>query len=420
MEMRSDFPYEIDGVVVKLDDFAQQRELGFTAKAPRWAIAFKFPPEEKTTTLRRIVVQVGRTGTLTPVAEFDPIVVAGSTVARATLHNLDEVHRKDVRVGDTVIVRKAGDVIPEVLGPVLALRPDNTHIWEMPDTCPSCGSEVFRVEEGVAIRCVSAECPAQLLERLNHWVSRGALDIDGLGEKLIEQMVETGLVADVADFYRLDEKAIAELDTQRMKAGEQEMEPVKVSPLVAAKIVEQIKSSVDQPFARVLFGLGIRNVGKQMAELIAARFPSIETLKEATEDELCSIDGVGPIITQSVEAFFATAQNLLLIDKLRDAGLSLSISEEEVADLAARAKPQTLSDLTFVLTGALERYPRDQAEALLREWGAKTSSSVSKKTSFVVAGPNAGSKLAKAQTLNIPILDETALLQIIETGKPPE
>lgn len=414
LEKRTTLPYEIDGVVVKVDAFALQRTLGFTAKAPRWAIAFKFPPEEKTTILRQIIVQVGRTGVLTPVALFDPIMLAGSTVSRATLHNLDEVHRKDVRVGDTIIVRKAGDVIPEVLEAVTALRLEGTSRWEMPRTCPSCGSEVFRDEDGVAIRCVSAECPAQQLERMNHWVSRGALDIDGLGGKLIEKMIEAKIVQDVADFYQLDEATIASLDTDRMKASEQNQEPVKVSPLVAKKIVAQIKASTERPFARVLFGLGIRNVGKQIAEVIVARFSSIEALSQATADELCELEGVGPVIAQSVTEFFATPQNALLIDKLRAAGLQLSTKES-----TSGVKPQVLAGLTFVLTGSLEHYARADAEALLKEWGAKTSGSVSAKTNYVIAGPGAGSKLAKAQSLGIPVLDEEALVSLIETGTLP-
>ena len=414
-ERRSELPYEIDGVVIKIDTFDLQRRLGFTAKAPRWAIAYKFPPEEKTTVLRNIAVQVGRTGVLTPVAEFDPVQLAGSTVARATLHNLDEVRRKDVRVGDTIVVRKAGDVIPEVLGPVLALRPEHALVWDMPHSCPSCGSEVFKDKDGVAYRCISAKCPAQLLERMNHWVSRGAMDIDGLGEKLIEQMVSAGLVADVADFYRLDEAAIAGLDTQRVKATETGEQAVKVSPLVATKIIEQIKASAQRPFARVLFGLGIRNVGRQVAEIITAQFPSVESLIAAREEELCLIDGVGPVIARSIIEFFATHQNLRLVEKLRAAGLKLSTDDTHTA----AHKPQSLSGLTFVLTGTLERHTRQEAEELLRAWGAKTSGSVSSKTSFVVAGPGAGSKLNNAQALGVPVLDEEALLRIIETGEAP-
>ncbi|MCL2756972.1 MAG: NAD-dependent DNA ligase LigA, partial [Coriobacteriia bacterium] len=430
LRRRDELSYEIDGVVIKVDDFALQRMLGFTAKAPRWAIAYKFPPEEKTTILRRIVVQVGRTGVLTPVAEFDPIVVAGSTVARATLHNLDEVRRKDVRVGDTIIVRKAGDVIPEVLGAVSALRPSNTQAWDMPSACPSCGSAVIRDEDAVAYRCISAECPAQLLERLSHWVSRGALDIDGLGEKLIEKMVESGLVADVADFYQLDEATIATVETgeskfvrsmppeRREKLNDYEKEPVLVGPVIAAKLVEQIKKSTERPFARVLFGLGVRNIGKQVAELIVAQYPSVESIIAASEEDFCAIDGVGPVIAHTLVEFFANSQNLMLVNKLRSARVQLT-AQSSLGSQTAGAQPRSLAGLSFVLTGSLERYPREEAEELLRGWGAKTSSSVSAKTSYVVAGPGAGSKLNKAISLNIPILDEAALLRIIETGQLP-
>jgi DNA ligase (NAD+) len=424
LESRDSLPYEIDGVVVKVDRFATQRALGFTAKAPRWAIAFKFPPEEKTTVLRRIVVQVGRTGVLTPVAEFDPVVVAGSTVARATLHNEDEVHRKDVRVGDTIVIRKAGDVIPEVLVPVVSLRPGSAAPWAMPHECPSCGSTAYRDEDGVAWRCVSAKCPAQRLERLNHWVSRGALDIDGLGDKLIEKMVEAGLVANIADFYRLTAEDIALIDTgetkfvrvlsreKREETGDYEKEPVLVGPVVAQKIYGQIQQSKARPFARVLFGLGVRNVGKTVAELITKRFNTIDALVAATEEELTLIDGIGPVIARTMAEYLATPANQHLLARLRQAGLQF---EQDTSS----QKPQTLAGLTFVLTGTLEKYGRSEAEALLKQYGAKASGSVSAKTSYVVAGPNAGSKLAKAQQLGIPVLDEAQLEQVIKSGEPP-
>jgi DNA ligase (NAD+) len=423
---RSDLGYEIDGVVVKVDDFAMQRALGFTAKAPRWAIAYKFPPEEKTTVLRRIVVQVGRTGVLTPVAEFDPVAVAGTTVARATLHNHDEVRRKDVRVGDTIIVRKAGDVIPEVLGAVERLRPNGAAAWEMPHECPSCGSAVFRDEDGAAWRCPSAECPAQRLERLGHWASRGAMDIDGLGERIIQLLVDAGKVVDVADLYRLGVGDVASLETgeekyvhalspeRRKLLDDYEKEPVLVGQTIALKIVDAIAASRQRPFARVLFALGIRNVGKQVAEVLANRWPSAEALMQASAEDLCEADGIGPVIAHSVIEFFATPQNLQLVERLRTAGLQLA----SVA-LDAAEKPQSLAGLTFVLTGTLEHGPRDGAEAQLRAWGAKTAGSVSSKTSYVVAGPGAGSKLAKAQQLGIPVLDEAALLRVIATGEPP-
>lgn len=429
IEARDSLPYDIDGVVVKVDDFALQRELGFTAKAPRWAIAFKFPPEEKATVLRNIVVQVGRTGVLTPVAEFDPILVAGSTVARAVLHNLDEVRRKDVRVGDTIIIRKAGDVIPEVLGAVASLRPAHAEAWEMPRECPSCGSPVFQDEDGVAFRCDFAECPAQRVERLSHWVSRGALDIDGLGPRIIEKLVESALVLDVADFYRLSAKQLAQLETgeekfvrsmapaQRERSGDYEKEPVLLGEIVARKLIEQIETSKQQPFARVLFGLGIRNVGKTVAETICKRYPSVDALARATAEELTGIDGVGPVIARTVVQFFAAPDTMRLIGDLAAAGLTLSqiAGSGELVD----EKPQTLAGLTFVLTGTLEHHARDEAEGLLRAFGAKTSGSVSAKTSYVVAGPGAGSKLAKAQSLGLPVLDEAQLDAILETGNPP-
>ncbi len=351
IERRDALPYEIDGVVVKVNSFARQAAMGFTARAPRWAIAFKFPPEEKTTLLRDITVQVGRTGALTPVAELEPVSVAGSTVARATLHNLDEVHRKDVRVGDTVIVRKAGDVIPEVLGPVLSLRSPEARIWEMPSACPSCGSPVVRDEGEVAFRCISIDCPAQALERLLHWASRGALDIDGMGEEL------------------------------------------------------------------VVFGLGIRHVGKTTAELLADAFPSMETLAAAGEGELAEVNGIGPKVAHGVWLFFRTPDNVSVIERLRAAGVTMAAE----AMAPGEEVPQVLSGLTFVLTGTLAAsgMTRDEAGARLRAMGAKVSGSVSKKTSFVVAGESAGSKYDKAVSLGVPVLDEAALLHLLETGEVP-
>ena len=415
LDRRESLPYEIDGVVVKVNDFARQRAMGFTARAPRWAIAFKFPPEEKTTLLRDITVQVGRTGALTPVAELVPVVVAGSTVARATLHNLDEVHRKDVRVGDTVIVRKAGDVIPEVLGPVLSLRSPEARIWEMPSVCPSCGSPVVRDPGEVAFRCISIDCPAQALERLLHWASRGALDIDGMGEEIVSRLVESGRVADVADYYSLSEEELASLDMGRVKA---DGEPVRLGHTVAKKLVAAIEASKGRSFARVLFGLGIRHVGKTIAELLAAAYPSIEALMEASEEDLAAIDGVGPKIARSAYLFLRTPDNAAVIERLRSHGVALA---DEAAD-AGEQLPQTLAGLTFVLTGSLVEsgMTRDEAGAALKARGAKVSGSVSKKTSFVVAGEAAGSKYDKAVALGVPVLDEAALLRILETGEAPE
>lgn len=414
LDRRESLPYEIDGVVVKVNDFARQRAMGFTARAPRWAIAFKFPPEEKTTLLRDITVQVGRTGALTPVAELVPVVVAGSTVARATLHNLDEVHRKDVRVGDTVIVRKAGDVIPEVLGPVLSLRSPEARTWEMPSVCPSCGSPVVRDPGEVAFRCISIDCPAQALERLLHWASRGALDIDGMGEEIVSRLVESGRVADVADYYSLSEEELASLDMGRVKA---DGEPVRLGHTVAKKLVAAIEASKGRSFARVLFGLGIRHVGKTTAEAIAAAYPSMDALASAGEDELAGIYGVGPKVAHGMWLFFRTPDNVSVIERLRAAGVTMA----DEAAAPGEEVPQVLAGLTFVLTGTLTHsgMTRDEAGARLKAMGAKVSGSVSKKTSFVVAGENAGSKYDKAVALDVPVLDEAQLLNLLETGEVP-
>ena len=408
---RDELDYDIDGVVVKVDSFAGQEALGFTARAPRWAIAFKFPPEEKQTVLREIRIQVGRTGVLTPVAEFDPVLVAGSTIARATLHNIDEIRRKNVRVGDTIVVHKAGDVIPEVVGPVLNLRPADAVEFQMPTHCPSCGSPVLREEGEVAYRCVSIDCPAQAHERLCHWVSRKAMDIDGLGDELIGKLVSAGLVSDVADFYdSLTEGALAACPTGRVSvAGED----ILVGKTIAAKVMAQITESRERGLARVLFGLGIRHVGEQVARSLAKEFGSLAALMAADEERIAAVEGVGPKIAHSVREFLLVEENLAVLNRLQEAGVVL---EEEQAETA----PQTLAGLTFVLTGTLENLKRDEAKAQLMAFGAKVSGSVSKKTSYVIAGASAGSKLTKAQELGVPVLDEAVLEQILATGEVPE
>lgn len=415
LERRNALPYEIDGVVVKVNSFAQQEAMGYTARAPRWAIAFKFPPEEKTTLLRDITVQVGRTGKLTPVAELDPVRVAGSTVARATLHNEDEVRRKDVRVGDTIIVRKAGDVIPEILGPVLSLRPNDAQPWEMPRVCPSCQSPVVREEGEVDYRCISIDCPAQAADRLIHWASRGAMDIDGMGEEIIGRLIESGRVTDVADYYTLDVVELSMLDMGRVN---KDGAPIRLGETVAKKLMAAIDESRTRPLARPLFGLGIRHVGKTMAEALAAAFPSIDALMAASEEELAAVEGVGPKIARCVYLFFRTPDNVAVIERLRKHGVSL---EDDVQAAEEDALPQTLAGLTFVLTGSLTQsgMTRDEAGAALKARGAKVSGSVSKKTSYVVAGEAAGSKYDKAIALGVPVLDEDALLHILETGEVP-
>ena len=408
---REDLDYDIDGVVVKVDSFDGQAALGFTARAPRWAIAFKFPPEEKRTVLREIRVQVGRTGVLTPVAEFDPVLVAGSTIARATLHNIDEVRRKNVRVGDTIVVHKAGDVIPEVVGPVLELRPEGSVDWEMPSACPSCGSSVIREEGEVAYRCVSIDCPAQATERLIHWGSRNAMDIDGLGDEIVSRMVEQGLLTDVADFYdKLTEEALSEVSCGRQTV---DGDDIVVGKTIATKVMAQVNESRDRGLARVLFGLGIRHVGANVARALATHFRSMQALMTAAPEDIAAIDGVGPKIAASVHEFFSIKKNVAVVERLREAGVVL---EEEVEEPDA---PQTLAGLTFVLTGTLQNYKRTEAAKLLEAMGAKCTGSVSKKTSYVIAGEAAGSKLTKAEQLGVPVLDESALVQILTTGQVP-
>lgn len=431
---RGDLDYDIDGVVVKVDGFDQQADLGFTARAPRWAIAFKFPPEEKTTVLREIRIQVGRTGVLTPVAEFDPVTVAGSTIARATLHNLDEIRRKDVRVGDTIIVHKAGDVIPEVVGPMQDKRPDDAVEWDMPELCPACGSPVVHEGDEVAYRCVSLDCPAQLKERLIHWVSRGCMDVDGLGDELIDKMIEAGLLRDVADFYTLDADSIAALDTGRTyakddkKRGVAAGDPIKVGHTIAGKVMDELVRSKAQPLSRVLFALGIRHVGKSVAEVLAQRFLTIDALAAASEEDIAACEGIGPKIAASVREFLSVPENLEVLQRLREAGLAL---EENLGAVVAQAAQETgvdvdlaagqpLDGLTFVLTGTLVNRTRDEAGAALKLLGAKVSGSVSKKTSYLVAGPKAGSKLTKAESLGVPVLDEEALERILATGEVPQ
>ena len=418
LEQRGDLNYDIDGGVVKVDSFASQEALGFTSRAPRWAIAFKFPPEEKQTVLREIRIQVGRTGVLTPVAEFDPVTVAGSTIARATLHNLDEIRRKNVRAGDTIIVHKAGDVIPEVVGPVLSLRPADAVEFQMPTTCPSCGSPVIQEEGEVAFRCVSIDCPAQAVERLIHWGSRKAMDIDGLGDELINRMVEEGVLSDVADFYdKLTEETLANMPTGRVydtdTADHLSGDSIPVGHTIAKKVMAKVEESKTRGLGRVLFGIGMRHVGANVAELLAQEFGSIQALATAPVEKIAEIPGIGPKIAESVHEFFSIPENVAVIERLRQAGVVL---EEEKPE---NELPQTLAGLTFVLTGTLEHFTRDEAGAQLKAMGAKVSGSVSKKTSFVVAGEAAGSKLTKAESLGVPVLDEAALQQILETGQAP-
>lgn len=420
---RADLAYDIDGVVVKLDSFDAQDALGFTARAPRWAIAFKFPPEEKRTVLRDICVQVGRTGVLTPVAEFDPVFVAGSTIARATLHNIDEVRRRDVRIGDVIVVHKAGDVIPEVIGPDLsgtrALEHAFRPIWEMPKVCPSCSSEVVQDEGEVAYRCISIDCPAQAKERLVHWVSRKAMDIDGLGSELIDKLVDANILHDVADFYdRLNVDTIAMLDTGRTytttTAHHCAGECIRVGTKIAKKVCAEIEASKTLGLDRVLFGLGIRLVGANVARVVAEHFSTIDALMSAAPEEIACIEGVGEKIAQSIQEFFSLEQNTNVIKRLRACGVVLerATPTEDI--------PQTLAGYTFVLTGTLSSMSRDEAKAKLMAKGASVTGSVSKKTTFVIAGEKAGSKLTRAQELGVCVLGEEDLEEILRAEKLPQ
>lgn len=416
LEERASLDYDIDGVVVKVNDFSQQEFLGFTARAPRWAIAFKFPPVQVQTTLQDIIVQVGRTGVLTPVAIFDQVSVAGSSVSRATLHNLDEVRRKDCRIGDTVLVHKAGDVIPELVAPVLEgdlLRAHNERpLWNMPSTCPACGSPVVHEDGEVAIRCISLDCPAQAKERLIHWCSRKALDIDGLGEELIGRLVESGLVADVADFYT-ERFAIglSEVKTNRTytsTSDEHEAgEAVPVGEKLAKKILAEVEQSKTKGLARVLFGLGIRLVGERCARVLAEHFVSMEALMRANAQEIAEIDGVGEKIAESLVQFLHAATNQQVITRLENEGLVLAETNMH--------RSLALAGFSFVLTGTLEHFTRDTARDALLQLGARVSGSVSRKTSFVVAGASAGSKLEKAHALGVSVLNEEDLQEIIDS-----
>lgn len=411
LSVRSSLDYDIDGVVVKVDSFNQQERLGFTARAPRWAIAFKFPPEQKETVLREITLQVGRTGVVTPVAVFDPVNVSGSTITRATLHNIDEIRRKDVRVGDTIIVHKAGDVIPEVVGAVLNKRCANAQEFEMPTYCPSCNSYLVQEEGEVAYRCLSLECPAQAHERLCHWVSRVAMDIDGVGTEVIGYLLKNNLVKDVADFYiNLTVENLSTLPTGK-RTTKDEIQVLGAKR--AEKIMEQIEQSKLRGLSRVLFGLGIRHVGAQVATFIAEQFTSVDALYDATITDLTQIEGIGEKMACSIVEFLAEPQNREVIEKLRTAGVSLQ-------NETSQGKLHVLQGLTFVLTGTLSSINRNTAKEALVQLGAKVTGSVSKKTNFVIVGENAGSKLEKAQALSIPVLNENDLQFILENKMLPE
>ena len=382
-EHRDEFEYEMDGAVIKLNDLGQRAALGSTAKAPRWAVAYKYPPEKKPSKVVDIVVQVGRTGVLTPKAAVEPIRLAGTTVSNATLHNQDFIDKLDIRIGDTVWVQKA-EIIPEVVEVDLAKRPEGTSPFRLPSVCPECGSPVVRDPDGAAMRCTGAECPAQQLRNITHFASRDGMDIDGLGPSVVESLVNAGLVKTPADLYYLEAQSVAALDRMGKKSAEN---------LMAA-----IERSKEQGMARLLSAFGIRQVGSAAARGLARRFPNLDALAEATYLELNEVPDIGPVTAQYLVDWFASPQSQHQLRLLREAGVSFD-SREEIADTRFSGK-------TFVLTGALARHTRDEAKALIERYGGKASGSVSKKTDYVVAGEAAGSKLTKAQSLGIPILTE--------------
>ncbi|MGH8198433.1 MAG: NAD-dependent DNA ligase LigA [Steroidobacteraceae bacterium] len=390
---RRKLPYQIDGVVYKVDAIDQQRELGFVARAPRWSIAHKFPAEEEMTRVRAIEWQVGRTGALTPVARLEPIFVGGATVGNATLHNIDELRRKDVRVGDMVVLRRAGDVIPEVVRVIIEKRPPKTTPVRLPTKCPVCGSDVEREEGEAVARCTGAlVCPAQLKESLRHFASRRALDIEGLGSKLVDQLVDQELAKDAADLYRLDAPQLSDLDRMGDKS--------------ATKLAESLERSKETTFARFLYALGIRDVGEATAEALASHFRTLDALRNSTVAEIEEVPDIGPITAAHVHAFLHESRNAKVIDDL----LRLGIRWPEIR--AVKSRHKTFDGKTFVLTGKLSAMSRDEAGDLVRELGGKVAGSVSKKTDFVVAGEDAGSKLKKAVELGIKILDEEQFLRM--------
>ena len=386
---RHDLPFETDGVVLKVEAVADQRRLGQTAKAPRWAIAYKYPPEEATTTVTGIVVQVGRTGVLTPVAEFTPVLLAGTVVRRATLHNLEDLARKDVRVGDTVAVEKAGDVIPKVTRVLLEKRPKGAKPFTMPGRCPACGEKVVQLEGEVAIRCVNPGCPAQIAESLRHFVTRRAMDVEGLGDERIEQLLGAGLLEDVSSLYALTKERLAPLERWGEKS--------------AANVVAEIARSKDAGLSRLLFGLGIRQVGEKTAKLLARRFLSMDALLQADEGALTAIPEIGPETARGILEWFQRPANQRLVGKLRGAGVRMTESPEP-----ARAGG-ALSGGIYVLTGTLQRRTRDEAAAAIESAGGKVSESVSKKTTAVIAGEEPGSKLDKARSLGVAVWTEDDL-----------
>ena len=394
LERRETIPYEIDGTVIKLNDFALQQRAGIRTRSPRWAIAYKFPAHQEVTQIIDIIAQVGRTGAVTPVAIMKPVKIGGVEVSRATLHNQDEIDRKDIRIGDWVVVQRAGDVIPEVVKVVESRRTGKEKKYTLPDTCPVCGANVVRLPGEAVARCENVSCPAQLKESIRHFASKGAMDIDGLGEKLIDQLVEKGLVQSYADLYYLTFEQLKDLERMGEKS--------------AQNLLDAIEKSKRVSLDRFLYALGIRHVGEHIARVLANHFGSLEKIKAATEEDLMQIHEIGPQVARSIVQFFSEQRNLDTLEKLFRGGVQI---QEPAAEGEA---DQRFEGMTFVFTGALERFTRDEAERLVEERGGRAASSVSRKTTYVVAGPGAGSKLQKARELGIPVLSEQEFLEMLK------
>lgn len=391
-DRRDEYEYGIDGAVVKVNNLTDRERLGSTAKAPRWAVAYKYPPEKKETVVKDIVVQVGRTGVLTPKAVFDPVRLAGTTVTYATLHNQDIIDALDIRIGDTVLVQKAGEIIPEVLSVNKDKRPEGTIPYKLPELCPVCSSPVSHDEDGAAVRCTGAECPAQQLRNIVHFASKGAMDIDGLGESLAKSLIDAGLISTAADLYELEAQSVAMLERMGKKSAE--------------NLINAIEKSKSAGLARLLYGLGIRQVGEAAAKLLARRFGDMESLKNASVEELTDINDVGATTAEYITSWFANPQSVHLLGRLQAAGVSMTAIEDRVDN--------RFEGMTFVLTGTLSQYTRDEAKAIVESLGGKVSGSVSKKTSVVLAGESAGSKLTKAQELGIKVIDEAEFAEMIK------
>ena len=401
LERRHDLPYEADGVVVKVSPLEMQDRLGVVGREPRWAVAYKFPAERATTRLLGIGINVGRTGSLNPFAELEPVVVSGATVKHASLHNEEDIHRKDIRIGDTVVIERAGDVIPQVVGPVSNQRTGSEQVFLMPERCPVCDAPVVKNEDDAMHRCPNPSCPAQFFELLKHFVSKGAADIDGLGERWCGILIEQGMVSDVAGLYSLEKDRMLALDRMGDK--------------LATRILANIEASKTRPLPRLLFALGITHVGSEVADLLAQNYIGIEELSKASEEDLTEIEGIGPKIAESIVSWFQDPANVTVVEKLRDAGVKL---QQDALPSSAAAVPTgeaPFGGLTFVVTGTLSAFSRSEAEARIKGLGGKVTSSVTKRTSYVVVGESPGSKVANAEKLGIPILDEERFLALLES-----